>query len=73
MKENYNLLEQLKVKDEKIQGFQKSKNNDGPAPRLIKVIRGSNNKKIGSGENNGINSTVKNHKSVSKFNVMFDD
>ena len=73
MKENYNLLEQLKVKDEKIQGFQKSKNNDVPAPRLIKVIRGSNNKKIGGGENNGSNSAVKNHKSVSKFNGMFDD
>ena len=42
MKENYNLLEQLKLKDDKINGFQKIK--DAPAPRLIKVIRGSGNK-----------------------------
>ena len=41
-KENYNLLEQLKLKDDKINGFQKNK--DIPAPRLIKVIRGSGNK-----------------------------
>ena len=41
-KENYNLLEQLKLKDDKINGFQKNK--DAPAPRLIKVIRGSGNK-----------------------------
>ena len=47
MKENYNLLEQLKLKDDKINGFQKNK--DTPAPRLIKVIRGSGNK--GKGNN----------------------
>ena len=55
MKENYNLLEQLKLKDDKISGFQKNK--DAPAPRLIKVIRGSGNKS-GKG-NNRIRSTEK--------------
>ena len=48
MKENYNLLEQLKLKDDKISGYQKNK--DTPAPRLIKVIRGSGNKS-GKGNN----------------------
>jgi len=48
MKENYNLLEQLKLKDDKISGYQKNKDN--PAPRLIKVIRGSGNKS-GKGNN----------------------
>ena len=48
MKENYNLLEQLKLKDDKINGIQKIK--DAPAPRLIKVIRGSGSK--GSKGNN---------------------
>ena len=54
MKENYNLLEQLKLKDDKINGFQKIK--DTPAPRLIKVIRGSGNKGKG---NNRTRSTEK--------------
>ena len=55
MKENYKLLEQLKLKDDKINGFQKSK--DVPAPRLIKVIRGSGNK--GNKGNNITKSTEK--------------
>ena len=55
MKENYNLLEQLKLKDDKINGFQKIK--DAPAPRLIKVIRGSGNK--GNKGNNRTRSTEK--------------
>ena len=54
IKENYNLLEQLKLKDDKINGFQKLK--DTPAPRLIKVIRGSGNKGKG---NNRTRSTEK--------------
>ena len=54
IKENYNLLEQLKLKDDKINGFQKLK--DTPAPRLIKVIRGSGNKIKG---NNRTRSTEK--------------
>ena len=62
MKENYNLLEQLKLKDDKINGYQKNKDN--PAPRLIKVIRGSGNK---SGKGN-------NHtRSTEKFNAIDDD
>jgi hypothetical protein len=55
MKENYNLLEQLKLKDDKINGIQKIK--DAPAPRLIKVIRGSGSK--GSRGNNRTRSTEK--------------
>ena len=62
MKENYNLLEQLKVKDDKINGYQKNKDN--PAPRLIKVIRGSGNK---SGKGN--NRT----RSTEKFSAIDDD
>ena len=62
MKENYNLLEQLKLKDDKISGFQKNK--DAPAPRLIKVIRGSGNK---SGKGN--NRT----RSTEKFSAIEDN
>ena len=62
MKENYNLLEQLKLKDDKISGFQKNK--DAPAPRLIKVIRGSGNK---SGKGN--NRT----RSTEKFSAIDDN
>ena len=61
IKENYNLLEQLKLKDDKINGFQKNK--DTPAPRLIKVIRGSGNK------NKGNNRT----RSTEKFNGIDDN
>jgi hypothetical protein len=56
IKENYNLLEQLKLKDDKISGYQKNK--DVPAPRLIKVIRGSGNKSR-KGNNNRTRSTEK--------------
>jgi kinesin family protein 5 len=62
MKENYNLLEQLKLKDDKINGYQKNK--DTPAPRLIKVIRGSGNK---SGKGN--NRT----RSTEKFSAIDDN
>ena len=62
MKENYNLLEQLKLRDDKINGYQKNKDN--PAPRLIKVIRGSGNK---SGKGN--NRT----RSTEKFSEIDDD
>ena len=59
IKENNDLLEQLKNK-EKIK-----KNKDNPTPRLIKVIRGNGNK---SNKNN-INRT----KSKDKFNINFSD
>ena len=62
MKENYNLLEQLKLRDDKINGFQKNK--DTPAPRLIKVIRGSGNK-----SNKGNNRT----RSIEKFSELDDN
>ena len=62
MKENYNLLEQLKLRDDKINGFQKNK--DTPAPRLIKVIRGSGNK-----SNKGNNRT----RSTEKFSELDDN
>ena len=57
IKENNNLMEQLKSRD----GIQKNK--DSPIPRLIKVIRGSGNK---SNKNN-------NAKSNEKFNSNFTD
>ncbi len=57
IKENNNLMEQLKSRD----GIQKNK--DSPVPRLIKVIRGSGNK---SNKNN-------NAKSNEKFNSNFTD
>ena len=60
IKENNDLIEQLKTK-EKIK-----KNKENPTPRLIKVIRGNGNK---SNKNN-INRT----KSKDKFNInIFDD
>lgn len=60
IKENNNLIEQLKTK-EKLK-----KNKENPTPRLIKVIRGNGNK---SNKNN-INRT----KSKDKFNInIFDD
>ena len=62
MKENYNLLEQLKLKDDKINGYQKNKDN--PAPRLIKVIRGSGNK-----SSKGNNRT----RSTEKFSAIEDE
>ena len=62
MKENYNLLEQLKLRDDKINGFQKNK--DTPAPRLIKVIRGSGNK-----SNKGNNR----NRSIEKFSELDDN
>ena len=65
MKENYNLLEQLKLKDDKINGVQKIK--DAPAPRLIKVIRGSGSK--GSRGNNRTRSTEKFSQIDDKINL----
>ena len=59
IKENNDLIEQLKTK-EKIK-----KNKENPTPRLIKVIRGNGNK---SNKNN-INRT----KSKDKFNINFSD
>ena len=57
IKENNNLMEQLKSRD----GIQKNK--DSPVPRLIKVIRGNGNK---SNKNN-------NPKSNEKFNLNLTD
>ena len=59
IKENNDLIEQLKTK-EKLK-----KNKENPTPRLIKVIRGNGNK---SNKNN-INRT----KSKDKFNINFSD